>query len=79
MTVANPADDAGDRIDELVGRCLVQVLDPSGHALYLRHPISRESLLVGFSSSSAVAAETRRQLHRIVLALVYEGLAEGRR
>lgn len=66
--------DTGDRIDELVGRCLVQILDRSGHGLYLRHPLTRESVLVGFSDKQEVARQTRERLRRVLLGIVYEAL-----
>lgn len=64
----------GDRIDELVGRCLVQACHHDGHALYLRHPHDQQVALVGYASDRAAAEQTRRKLRRILLGIVYEAL-----
>lgn len=69
-------EDTGDRIDALVGRCIVQILDPVGHCLYLCHPVTHELFLIEFSTSPKEIAEVRRQLQRIVLAIVFEALQE---
>lgn len=63
---------AADHIEELVGRCLIHVLDAQGHGLYLRHPQTREVVLVAWSSERSRVDADMRKIRRIVLGLAEE-------
>lgn len=68
---------AAEDVENLIERCLPHVLAHDGHAIYLRHPHTRETVLIAFHTSRAAVDTAHAAIRRVLLGIVREALEEA--